>query len=352
MLAAALFIPVPVRALSARKALVLDPVGNQVLFSRRGEERSLIASTTKIMTGLLIAETCNVLETVTVPKEAVGIEGSSLYLREGEKLTVQELLYGMLLRSGNDAAAALAIHCAGSVPAFAELMNRRAAELGMQNSHFENPHGLDGKNHYSTAEDLGILGAAAMKNPIFARTVATKTVKIGDRYLKNHNKLLWQLPGAEGIKTGYTRSAGRILVSSVKKMGRRLITVTIDAPDDWNDHKILTDRGFSGMEEKVLIQKGEPIGTLEAVGGDRPQVTVCAGEDFSLGIRPGERADVILPGPGFLYAPVQAGRDLGKAWVLISGTPVGRISAVCGESSDLALQEEKTIWKRIFGGKP
>ena len=169
MLAAVSFIPGRVRAISAGSSLVLDPVGHQVLESRQADRKSLIASTTKIMTGLIICESCNVLEQVKIPKEAVGIEGSSLYLKEGEVLTVQDLLYGMMLRSGNDAAAALAIHCAGSADRFAELMNRKAAELGMKNSHFENPHGLDGQHHYSTAADLGILGEAAMANPIFAK---------------------------------------------------------------------------------------------------------------------------------------------------------------------------------------
>ena len=332
MLAAVLFIPAPAGAISAERACLLDPVGCRVLYEKKGQERALPASTTKIMTGLLVSELCNPLEVVRIPKEAVGIEGSSLYLKEGEKLTVQELLYGLMLRSGNDAAVALAIHCAGSEKAFVEKMNERARTLGLTGTHFENPHGLDGKDHRSTPRDLAVLGMEAMKNPVFAHTVSTKTVRAGERQLRNHNKLLWRYPGAEGIKTGYTRAAGRILVSSAVRSGRRLIAVTMNAPDDWHDHQILLDRGFRHMTEKTLIREGQQIGTLEVWGGNKKQVPILAGEDFILGARNGERADVILPGPGFLYAPTVWGADLGSGWVLISGTPVGRIRAVCGQT--------------------
>ena len=193
---------------SAHSAVLVDAATGRVLYEKNADACSLIASTTKIMTALIICEQCDLQDIVTVPAEAVGVEGSSLALTAGEKLTVEALLYGMMLRSGNDAAAALAIYSAGSIPAFAEKMNRRAAELGLRGTHFENPHGLDADTHYSTARDLARLACAALKNADLRRIVGTKTITVGGRALTNHNKLLWRYPGATGVKTGYTKKPG------------------------------------------------------------------------------------------------------------------------------------------------
>ena len=190
MLAAVLLYPCQAKAISAQKAVLVDATTGRVLYEKNADSRSLVASTTKIMTALIICEQCNVLDRMRIPKEAVGIEGSSMYLKEGEILTLQELLYGLMLQSGNDAAVALAIYCGGTVEGFAELMNDKARLLGMTGTHFENPNGLDSPGHYSTARDLAILASYAMKNPVFAKTVSTKTVTIGNRSLRNHNKLL------------------------------------------------------------------------------------------------------------------------------------------------------------------
>ena len=200
-LAVILFLSSAVQAISAEKAILIDAQTGRVIYEKKPDERSLIASTTKIMTALIVCERCNVLDRMRIPKEAVGIEGSSMYLREGEILTIQELLYGLMLRSGNDAAVALAIYCGGTVEGFAELMNDKAHQLGLSNTHFVNPNGLDSPGHFSTARDMAKLAAYAMKNPIFARTVSTKNVTVGARSLQNHNKLLWQLEGADGVKT-------------------------------------------------------------------------------------------------------------------------------------------------------
>ena len=244
MLAAVLFFPVEASAVSAKSAIVLDGTTGRVLYEKQADQQMLIASTTKIMTALIVCEQCNVLDRVRIPKVAVGIEGSSMYLREGEVLTVQELLYGLMLHSGNDAAVALAVYCGGTVEGFAQLMNDKARLLGMENTHFVNPNGLDAPGHYSTARDMATLAAFAMDNPIFAQTVATKTVTAAGRALRNHNKLLWQVQGADGVKTGYTKAAGRILVSSATRQGRWLIAVTMSDPNDWQDHKLLLDQGF------------------------------------------------------------------------------------------------------------
>ena len=256
LLAAVLLLPVQAQAISAEKAILLDGVTGRVLYEKNADSQSLIASTTKIMTALVVCEQCNVLDRMRIPKEAVGIEGSSMYLREGEVLTIQELLYGLMLSSGNDAAVALAIYCGGTVEGFAELMNDKARVLGLRNTHFCNPNGLDSPGHYSTARDLATLAAYAMENPIFAKTVSTKTIRVGERYLRNHNKLLWQVEGADGVKTGYTKAAGRILVSSASRSDRRLVAVTLNAPSDWLDHSALLNGGFEGYGVKTVIQKG------------------------------------------------------------------------------------------------
>lgn len=348
MLAAAVFLPLQVRAVSAQKAYVLDAVSGRVLFEKNAAEQSLIASTTKIMTALVVCEQCNVLDRMRIPKEAVGIEGSSMYLREGEILTLQELLYGLMLSSGNDAAVALAIYCGGTVEGFAEMMNDKARILGLKDTHFENPNGLDSPGHYSTARDLAVLAAYAMENPIFAKTVSTKSIKIGERYLTNHNKLLWRFDGADGVKTGFTKAAGRILVSSAVRNDRRLVAVTIHAPDDWNDHAVLLEEGFSGYSIQTLVRKGQCVGFREVLGGEAQRVQVLAAEDFSYALAQGEEPQLALPGPGFTYAPAVEGAEAGFAYVLIQGKAVGKFPVVYGETIEQTITEEKGFWEKLF----
>ena len=349
LLAAVLFLPLEACALSAEKAILLDAATGRILFEKDADRKSLIASTTKIMTALIVCEQCNVLDRVRIPKEAVGIEGSSMYLQEGEILTIQELLYGLMLHSGNDAAVALAIYCGGTVEGFAQLMNDKAHNLGLTDSHFVNPNGLDAPGHYSTARDLAILAAYAMENPIFSKTVSAKTVRVGERYLRNHNKLLWQVEGADGVKTGYTRAAGRLLVSSATRNGRRLIAVTINDPDDWRDHAALLEDGFSRYRVKQIISKGEIVGTAEIAGGQSGWVELLADGDFDYALAEDEEPKIILPGPGFVYAPVAAGADAGFAHICIDGKSVGKIPLVYGETVEKQPEEEKNFWKKLFG---
>lgn len=349
MLAAVLLFPLQAEAISARKAYVLDTVSGRVLYDRESGEKSLIASTTKIMTALIVCEQCNVLDRMRIPKEAVGIEGSSMYLREGEILTLQELLYGLMLSSGNDAAVALAIYCGGTVEGFAQLMNDKARNLGLKNTHFVNPNGLDHPDHYSTARDLAVLAAYAMENPIFQKTVSAKTVRIGDRVLKNHNKLLWLLEGTDGVKTGFTKAAGRILVSSAQRNGRRLVAVTIHAPDDWNDHKQFLTEGFSRYTVCPVVHKGDLLGSVEVVGGKTHRTQILAAEDFSYALAPEETTQLAIPGPGFVYAPAVEGADAGCAYILLNGNAVGSVKTVYGQTVEQEKTEEKGFWKKLFG---
>ncbi len=348
LLAAVLFFPLEAQAVSARRAYVLDTVSGRVLFEKNPNEQSLIASTTKIMTALVVCEQCNVLDRMRIPKEAVGIEGSSMYLREGEVLTLQELLYGLMLSSGNDAAVALAIYCGGTVEGFAGMMNDKARVLGLTGTHFENPNGLDSPGHYSTARDLAVLAAYAMENPIFAKTVSAKSVTVGQRYLTNHNKLLWRVDGADGVKTGFTKAAGRILVSSAARQGRRIIAVTIDDPDDWRDHSALLEDGFARYSVRRVVEAGDCVGTLDVLGGEAGRVEVLAKEDFSYSLAPEETVQLALPGPGFVYAPAVEGADSGFVYALVNGKAVGKIPVVYGETVEQEQTEEKSFWKRLF----
>lgn len=350
LLAAILFSPCRVSAVSAQRAIVVDSQTGRVLYEKNADQQSLIASTTKIMTALIVCEQCNVLDRMRIPREAVGVEGSSMYLQEGEVLTIQELLYGLMLHSGNDAATALAIYCGGTVTGFAELMNDKARRLGMEDTHFVNPHGLDAPGHYSTARDMACLAAYAMNNPIFARTVSAKTVNVGQRYLRNHNKLLWQVEGANGVKTGFTKAAGRILVSSAQRQGRGIIVVTMNAPDDWNDHKTLIEQGFLDFTIQKLVNEGDCLGYTEIAGGTAGQAELLAEQDFSFAMRESENWSICLPEPGFVYAPVVQGQTAGYAHVFVDGAAVGKIPLVYGQTVEQECAPKLPWWKKLFTG--
>ncbi len=351
LLAAVLFFPSKACAVSAQKAILVDAETGRVLYEKNADARALIASTTKIMTALIVCEQCNVLDRMKIPREAVGIEGSSIYLQEGEVLTIQELLYGLMLHSGNDAAVALAIYCGGTVEGFAELMNDKAHRLGMKDTHFENPNGLDSPGHYSTARDMAVLASYAMENPIFAKTVSTKTVSISRRSLSNHNKLLWRLEGADGVKTGFTKAAGRILVSSVLRQGRRLVAVTMNDPNDWQDHKTLMEDGFSRFQIEKIVNKGQVLGTTEIAGGQEGVADLIASEDFSYALAPGENMEIVLQGPGFVYAPVVRGQQAGVAYVCVDDRPVGKIPLVYGCTVEQTKYQKQSFLEKIFGRK-
>lgn len=349
LLAAVLLLPFGANALSAQKAVLMDAETGRMLYEKDAYSESLIASTTKIMTALIVCERCNVLDRMRIPKEAVGIEGSSMYLQEGEVLTLQELLYGLMLRSGNDAAVALAIYCGGTVEGFVELMNDKARALGLTGTHFENPNGLDAPDHHSTARDLAVLTAYAMDNPVFAKTVSTKSVTVGQRVMQNHNKLLWQIEGADGVKTGYTKAAGRILVSSAVRHGRRLIAVTINAPDDWQDHTALLEEGFAKFYSRRIVRAGDCVGALEVESGQGCIVELIAMDDFSYALADDEEVILVLPSPGFVYAPVAKGQNAGSAHLYLNDALIGSVSLIYGETVEREAEEEKGFFARMFG---
>jgi len=336
-------------ALSARSAVLLDAESGRVLYALRPEEESLIASTTKIMTGLLIAQQCSPDSSVQIPSDATGIEGSSLYLKAGEILSVRELMYGLLLHSGNDAAMALALFCAGSEEEFVCRMNDKARQLGLTHTHFANPHGLDSEGNYSTALDLARLTDYALENDLFREICATRSVTIGERRLTNHNKLLWRYDGAIGVKTGYTKAAGRILVSAAERDGRRLIAVTLNAPRDWEDHTALLDYGFSAFTPTPLLTAGACVAEIPVLSGAGQTAAVCAEEGLSYPLTPEESAVLRLHLPRFVFAPVEKGTLAGWAEVCIRGETLYRRDLYWMEDIPAAPESRSglsRLWKR------
>ena len=313
-LAAVLFLTAPVCALSARSAILIDADTGRVLLAHNEDERSLIASTTKIMTGYLVAQCGDLQKDVAVPPEAVGVEGSSLYLKGGETLTREALLYGLMLQSGNDAAVALAVDCAGSLDDFVRKMNETAQQLGLTNTHYVNPHGLDDDGQYSTARDLAVLTMHALKNKSFRTVVSNKYATFGTRTLVNHNKLLWRYPDAIGVKTGFTKKAGRILVSAAKRSGRTLIAVTIHDGDDWRDHAAMLDYGFSLYREKTLLRADRPLFFVGAA-------SVCSSQDVAFPLAEGEQVALSYFLPKTVTA-VRKGETAGFAVLTLNNHPI------------------------------
>lgn len=331
--------------LSAHSAILMDGDTGQILYEKNPDEVSLIASTTKIMTALVTLGQADLQDVVVIPQEAVGVEGSSMYLRSGEKLTVEDLLHGLMLSSGNDAAVALAIAVSGNVTDFVGLMNEKAQELGLSHTHFANPNGLDSAENYATARDLAALTSEALKNPEFRQIVSTKSYQCEGHDLRNHNKLLWQYPGALGVKTGFTKKAGRILVGAAEQKGRTLVSVTLNAPDDWNDHKELLDYGFSLYQEQVLLSKEKSLGCLPVISGAENSVELISGESISGWSLPEEKIEIALNVPPFLYAPVKAGTEIGTAEVFLAGRSLGRVPVLTAREISQAVEEPGTFEK-------
>ncbi len=324
----ALIVAVPLRicgepaatiGVSAASAIVIEAESGMPLYEKDADTRRPMASTTKIMTALVVIEKMAMDQTVTVPKEAVGVEGSSIYLVENERLTVEDLLYALMLESANDAATALAVLTAGSVEKFAILMNRKAEELGLTNTAFENPHGLDGEGHYTTARDLAALTAHALQNETFRSIVSTykRTIPLngdqGTRVLVNHNRLLRSYEGCIGVKTGFTKRSGRCLVTAAERDGVTLVAVTLKASDDWNDHRRMLDYGFDSLEALTLLGETGMVCVAPTVGGTVDHLRLYAQGPVTVTLPKGERhVTVVYEISRFYYAPIAEGQVLGR----------------------------------------
>ena len=315
-------------AVNAQGAVVMDADTGEVLFEQNADARLPMASTTKIMTALVALGEGNLDRTYTVKAEYAQVEGSSMYLREGETLTLRDTLYGLMLESGNDAAVAIAGEC-GGYGSFVQKMNDKAAELGLTDTHFENPNGLPADGHYTTARELAKITAAALRDPVFRQIVATRTYTVGERTLSNHNRLLSMYDGAIGVKTGYTRAAGRCLVSAAERNGRTLIAVT-------------------------LHEAGNEITTLRVFGGDVDSVPLLAQNTVTAYLLPGEREKIqtVRYGDKICYAPVVRTAHAGQIEYRIGDKVLARDTLVYGGAALLPAEEKslpERILDRIFG---
>ena len=331
---------------SAAAAILVDADSGRVLYEQNADARMLIASTTKIMTALVAIREGNLSDVVTVKLEATLTEGSSMYLKEGEKLTLETLLYGLMLCSGNDAAVVIADHVGGRQADFAQLMNKTARELGMEATSFANPNGLDAEDHYSTARDMAKLACAAVRNETLLRIASTQSVTIGGRTMTNHNKLLRYVDGCLGLKTGYTRAAGRTLVSCAERNGQRLVAVTLQDGNDWADHEALYDYGFSAYPAHRAAVLGQMLCQAPVKNGLRTSVPLVAAESFSWPLAERETLDMTVELDTPLTAPLAAGRRAGEAVFSLNGREVGRIGLLCGEAVPPKLDSAMAVLKR------
>lgn len=349
----------PPETLSAQSAVLISADTGAVLYEKDAYTQRSMASTTKIMTALLTLEEAERAgdPTVSVTEEMVAVEGSSMGLRAGDKITLTNLTAGMLLASGNDAANAAALYLDGSQEDFAARMNERAAQIGLENTHFVTPSGLDDEAHYSTAYDMALLAREALKNTEFRRLCSSSTLQVEfvepakRASYTNHNKLLRMYEGCIGVKTGFTKKSGRCLVSAAERDGVTLIAVTLNAPDDWNDHTALLDYGFSTLKSVSFDGSGF-TSSLPVVGSEAGTVPVRGGLGGSVSL-PAEEADqvtcrVLLP--RFCYAPVQAGDQVGRLQYYLGDSPVYSIPIFAEESAGV-LEKEPGFWEKLFGSK-
>lgn len=353
-------------SLSAQSALLMEAQSGAVAYEKNAHKRLPMASTTKIMTALVALELASPSTVISVDERAVGIEGSSIYLCAGEKLTLEELLYALMLESANDAAVAIAIGLSGSEEAFVDEMNSKATSLGLSDTHFANPHGLDAEAHYTTAYELALITREALQNPLFKTIVSTRKATIPHpntdavRLLVNHNKMLRLYDGCIGVKTGYTQKSGRCLVSAAEQNGVAMIAVTIDSPDDWNDHTKLLDFGFSNYRSVELSPADFQL-CLPVVGGKEAYVMLGVAQSISAILPSGVGViEQTVECPRYLFSPVKEGDVCGQMLFFCDtendGTKelIGTVSLIAQYSVEehtphLSLWQRFLLWwRRLF----
>ncbi len=351
-------------SVSAQSAVVIEASSGRVLYEKNAESKLPMASTTKIITAMVALQQGKLTDKVKISSIAAETEGSSMYLETGEIMTLEELLYGLMLASGNDAAVAISEHLGGTEK-FVAQMNQTAKTLGATNTHFENPNGLPHENHYSTAYDMALLTAKGLENANFSKIVSTKSYSISgegksySRTLTNHNKLLRMMEDCIGVKTGFTKAAGRCLVSAAKRNGMTLICVTLNAPDDWNDHQTLYHHLFSHYQLCPLVRAGIPLATIPVEHSQTTSLPLTAKEDFLYPLAENEYSNTTLSISPPLSAPVADGTEGGSATVYLGNTPVGTVPLITvgnakrqslfstGEGG--VLHQFLHFWGKLFG---
>ncbi len=340
-LAAAASAELPAPPVTQGKAvLLMDAHSGRVLYEKNAHQRMSPASVTKIMTGLLVVENGNLNRTVEISKNAASTPESSIWLEEGEKVTVCQLLYALMLNSANDASVALAESVAGSVEAFVELMNKRARELGMKNTNFRNPHGLEEPGHYTTAYDLALVSREAMTYQAFCQIVAAKTHKIPwadndyDRLLINKNRLLWRYDGAVGIKTGYTKQAGNCVVGAAQKGPLMLIAVSLNSPTVYPDLQALFDYGFANYRLLTLKEAAQLSVEVPVLNGQEEKVLAFPKTDLKVAVTEAEEAQTsyTVHIDDAITAPVREGQVVGTCTIHVGDEEAGTVELVAGTS--------------------
>lgn len=318
--------PLPPPAISAQTAIMVEANSGEVLYEKNADEKAYPASITKIMTALLAVENGDLDKKGKVSKNAAGVEGSSIYLEAGEKIPLRDLVYGLMLRSGNDAAVAIAEAIGGSKNNFVIMMNRKARELGAYNTHFANPNGLHDPDHYTTARDMALISMAAMKNTEFKKVAGTKSW-VADRgegkynYFYNKNKVVYQYEGGNGIKIGYTKAAGRTLVASSERNGMELICVVMNAPDWFNDTYRLMDYAYSQYENVKIASGQQPLKAVRLLGCDRGFAMIGAKGDVLCPVKKGSgsKVSVLYDLPERQKAPVSRWQEAGDWKIYVDG---------------------------------
>ena len=336
---------------TATAAIVIEASTGHVLYERNPDQRMFPASTTKMMTLITALESNNLDEIVTVGPGAYNAEGSTLWLDVGEKIPLGDLLYGMMLISGNDGAIAIAEHCGGNVADFAARMTQRAHDLGAVNTNFTNANGLPDPNHYTTARDLSIMAAHGFSLPKFEEICSAKEVSFGwihdaTKLLRNENQMLWLYRGCNGIKTGYTDAAGRCLVTAAKQNGVQLIAVVLDSLYIWNDSIFLLDYGFGRVSSQTLIQPGEVVKTLPIISGRRKSMQVKTAGEIIMPVFAGDdnAYEIVYDLPETLTAPIKSGETIGKIRVIL---PDGQEAASVDVVTTLDV-EQKSFFRLVL----
>lgn len=337
---------------SASSAILIEAESGDVICEQNADSCLPMASTTKIMTALVALEKRALDDVVAVSPDAVGVEGSSVYLTANEKLTMGDLVYALMLESANDAAAAIAIEVGGSVEGFADLMNERAQALGCTSTHFANPHGLDDAEHYTTARELAMITRAALANESFREIVSTERHTIpldggGVRLLINHNRLLRENDEVIGVKTGFTKKSGRCLVTAAERDGVTVIAVTLSDPDDWRDHTAMLNYGLDAYKHLTLASESSFTVSVPVSGGELDFVTAVNSHPVSLTV-PKDSSELTLVTSlnRFYFAPVCEGEILGCAeWFYPDGKLAASVPLVA--MNGVEKREEPTFFEKI-----
>ncbi len=325
--------------ISAQSAILIDAKSKRILYEHNPHIKLPMASTTKIMTALLALEKGKLDDKIEINKSAVGVEGSSIYLKEGEIISLEDLLYGLMLRSGNDSAVAIAEYIGEGMENFVEQMNQRAREIGANNTNFMNPHGLHHDNHYTTSYDLALITSKALEYDKFKEIVSTKVWKANrqaNNIFYNKNKTLWDYEGGDGVKTGYTTKSGRCLVTSATREGTQLIAVVLNDGNWFEDCYKLMDYGFNNYKSYLIFDKGQFVKKIPVIDGEKDKVTAVISDFFQYPLSEEEldKVSISIDLPRTVSAPIKEGEKLGQIKVYLNGIMIHKEDIVSKENID------------------